>query len=465
MSPSALLRGLAAGLSLALLVGACSKEPATDSAPIAAGEWRQWRGENTQGVSSVTGLPRRWSGDSANVRWSTRVPGMSNSSPIVSDGKVFVTTAWGKRKLKKFGRTERLNRALLAYDLASGELLWETVVFEKTGQERRHHLNTPAAVTPTADGERIYAYFGMGLAAVDYDGNIVWQTEVDPHYIERARYGVVSAPVVIGDAVVVVRDDEWGGDEVQDISWLAAYHRKTGEELWRTENDETCCSYTTPVVRQTANGPELIFQSTPFIAAYDPTSGERIWTAEHESRQVVPGLILSGDLMIQPGSVHHRRMDAWRLSGSGTATTAELLWSSNRTSPKIPSPVLDAGNIVVLTDNGIMVAYDPETGQRKWQQRIGGNYRASLVAGDGKIYATSDNCQTSVVSSEGKTLARNEIEGNCEATPAITDGAIVIRTADTLYCIEAFERRDGAGERKGKKKGKKRQKKAGEPTT
>jgi outer membrane protein assembly factor BamB len=393
---------------------------------------------------------------SANIRWKVRVPGMSNSSPIVSGGRVFVTTAWGKRKHKSFGGNEPLNRVVMAFDLATGDRLWERVVFERTAQERRHHLNTPAAVTPTADGERIYVYFGMGLAALDYEGNLLWEQEVDPNYIERARYGVVSAPIVVGDAVIVVRDDEWGGEEIEDISWLAAYDRETGRELWRSENDETCCSYSTPVVRRTSRGPEVIFPSTPFTAAYDPSSGERLWTVEHESRQVVPTLLVADDLLIQAGSVHHRSIDVWRLTSEGAATTTEHLWNSSRASPKIPSPLLINGNLVILTDNGILAAYDPATGERQWQERLaGGDYRASLVAADGKIFATSTTCQISVVSPEGRTLALNQLEGSCEATPAIADGAILVRTAKLLYCIEKFDKGDDADE----------QVDAGEPTS
>ncbi len=444
MIPPFRLRGASVALALALALpialGSCTGGE-SKSEDVPAGEWRQWRGPNSQGVSEVTGLPRRWSAGSANTRWKVRIPGMSNSSPIVSGGKVFVTSAWGKRKHKRFGSNEPLNRAVIAFDLATGDRLWERVVFKNTGQERRHHLNTPAAATPAADGERLYVYFGMGLAALDYDGNVLWEQEVDPNYIERARYGVVSAPIVVGEAVIVVRDDEWGGDEVHDISWLAAYDRQTGRELWRSENDETCCSYSTPVVRRTPRGDEIIFPSTPFTAAYDPTSGARLWTVEHESRQVVPTLLVADDLLIQAGSVHHRSIDVWRLSGAGNATHAEHLWNSSRASPKIPSPLMVDGHLVVLTDNGILAAYDPATGERRWQERLGGgDYRASLVAADGKIFATSATCQISVVTPEGRTLAQNEIEGSCEATPAITDSAILVRTAKELYCIEKFQK-------------------------
>ena len=444
------LRRLAA-LAVALLatVG-CGTE--TDTEPTAApedltGEWRQWRGPNGQGVSAETGLPTRWAPGGNNIHWQARVPGISNSSPIVSGGKVFLTTAWGQRKFRKFGQNETLRRAVVAFDVESGEKLWETIVF-RTGQERRHHLNTPAAATPLADGERVYVYFGMGLAALDYDGNVVWEREVDPNYIERARYGVVSSPVLVGDAVVITRDDEWGGDTVQDISWLAAYDRRTGAELWRTEHDETCCSYTTPVVRPTANGPELIFASTPFVAAYDPASGERLWSIEHTLRQIVPTTILSDDLLILPGSVHMRSVAVLRLQGQGSATTHETLWGTTRSSPKIPSAVVLDGNLILLTDNGILVAHDPVTGQRRWQQRLeGGNYRSSLVAGDGQIYATNDRCATTVVDSEGKVRGRNQLEGNCEATAAIAGGRLYIRTATELYSIERSVR-NRAGKRK-----------------
>ncbi len=437
------LRLVAVAALLPAALAGCARQPQlADDAP---GEWRQWRGPNGQGVSTETGLPTRWTGDSANVRWRAQIPGIGNSSPIVSAGKVFVTTSWGNRPSGRLTRHERLNRVLIALDLASGEKLWERVVFT-TDQERRHHLNTPAAVTPVADGERVYTYFGMGLAAFDYDGNELWTQTVDPNYIERARYGVVSSPIIVGDAVIVARDDEWGGDEVDDISWVAAYDRRTGRQLWRSENDETCCSYTTPIVRQTPSGPELVFASTPFIAAYDPRSGDRLWTIDHTLRQVVPTALLADDLLVLPGSVHHRSIAVWQLSGAGAATRAESLWGGASSAPKLPSPVFDdAGNLIVVTDNGILLALDPKSGRKLWQQRLeGGNFHASLAWADGKVYATSGDCVTSVVNSKGRKLAVNRIEGRCEASPAIADGAILIRTAEELYCIEKFERPAGA---------------------
>ncbi len=457
------LRGvLVAALLPAALAGCARQEPAaSDDAP---GEWRQWRGPNGQGVSLETDLPSRWSGDSVNVRWRAPIPGTGNSSPIVSNGRVFVTASWGQQRFGRLSRHDRLNRALIALDLATGETLWERVVFT-TDQERRHHLNTPAAVTPAADGERVYVYFGMGLAAYDYDGNQLWIREVDPNYIERARYGVVSSPIVVGDAVIVVRDDEWGGDEVDDISWLAAFDRRTGRELWRSENDETCCSYTTPVVRRTGSGAELVFASTPFIAAYDPRSGDRLWTIDHTLRQIVPTALVADDLLILPGSVHHRSIAVWQLSGEGAGTRAETLWGGASSAPKLPSPVLDGnGNLVLVTDNGILLALDPRTGRKHWQQRLkGGNFHASLVWADGKIYATSDDCVTSVVNSRGRNLAVNRIDGRCEASPAIAGGAILIRTDQELYCIEKFERTGATktatdDEPEGKRKKKKKKK-------
>ncbi len=463
------LRALAAAALVPALLAGCSSEPEpiADDAP---GEWRQWRGQNAQGVSEERALPVRWSNDSSNLRWRSPIPGFGNSSPIVSRGKVFLTTSWGPDKYGATYRNQPLNRALIALDLASGEVLWERVVFT-TGQERRHHLNTPAAVTPAADGERVYVYFGMGLAAYDYDGELVWSQEVDPNYIERARYGVVSSPIVVGDAVIVVRDDEWGGDEVHDISWLAAYDKRTGRELWRHENDETCCSYATPILRDTSAGTEIIFPSTPFIAAYDPGSGERLWTAEHTLRQVVPTALLSDNLLILPGSVHMRSIAAWRLEGEGAATRALPLWTSKRAVPKIPTPVLLDGRLIAITDNGIVAAFDLQTGKPAWQKRLrGGNYHSSLLAAGDRIYATSVGCQTAVLRPDGRQIATSQIEGNCEASPAVAEGALLIRTSTELVCIEKFRRPQGedAGavepEKKKKKKRKKERKKAGAAT-
>lgn len=411
-----------------------------------ADEWRQWRGAGGQGVSNGGNPPVRWSANSPNVRWKTPVDGLGNSSPIVSGGRVFLTTS---RELEATppGGAPRVERILTALDLETGELLWERVAFT-TDLERRHPMNTPAGPTPVADDERVYVYFGMGLAAYDHDGELVWKQEVDPHYVERSRYGVISSPVLAGDAVVVVRDDEWGGDTIHDISWLAAYDRRSGRRLWRSENDETCCSYATPILREGPSGTELIFPSTPFVAAYDPDSGDRLWTAGHELRQIVTSPLLIDDLLVLPGSVHEPQIVAMRLvPGSGTEgeTRTETVWAEHRSTPKIPSAVAHESILYTVTDRGILAAYDLETGDRHYSSRLAsGNYRASLAVGGGRLYALSDGCTTSVIAPgpRFRLLAENPLPGHCAASPAIAGGAILVRTADTLYCIE---RTAGAG--------------------
>ena len=166
---------------------------------LGPGEWSQFRGPAGLGISSSDNLPASWSEESANVLWKTEIPGIGNSSPIVSHGRIFLTTSYfaGKRKTAR--------KTAMALDLDSGELLWETEIHNGY-RGKRHHLNTFAAPTPVTDGAQIYVHFGDVLAALSPDGEILWKNLVDPQYAEFAHYGAASSPVLTDQAVIVAQD-------------------------------------------------------------------------------------------------------------------------------------------------------------------------------------------------------------------------------------------------------------------
>jgi len=434
-------------LCFAPLLASCSSEPAFDP----AAEWRQFRGNDQTAISPAAGLPAHWGPKSPNLRWRATLPGHGNSSPVVSGGRVFLTTAYTEDRTFAKERGVPHHRVALALDFDSGEILWETTVFSAPS-ERRHYLNTPAAPTPVADGRVLYVYFGFGLAALDYDGEILWRREVDPRYHEESRYGAVSSPVLSGRAVIVARDDEWG--EGEHRSWIAAFDRRSGEELWREERFDTCCSYATPLVVPHGGADQIVFPTSPYVLALDARSGERLWTFGHELSQVVPSMTAAGDRLVVPGSIHRRALHLLRYPPE--ADEPEELWSERRGAPESSTPVLWGDLLFATTDNGILQALDAATGTLLWRTRLpAGNYRASLVAGDGKLYATSADCVISVFAAEAemRPIAANELGGRCDATPAIAAGDLVVRTRGGAVRIgrESDELREKL-ERKGKRR-------------
>ncbi len=405
------------------------------------GEWRRWRGPNGQGVSIEAHLPETWGKDGANIRWQTRIPGAGNSSPIASQGAVFLTTTYGTPDddSRQAGRRSEIHRVLVRIDLKTGEQLWRTSIFFG-GRGKVHYSSTRAAPTPATDGRSVFVSFDGILAAVGFDGQIIWKQDVDPDYYKYSHYGVSISPIVAGKAVILMQDREVG--DTPDKGWVAAFDKQTGEQLWRDEWDHTCCSYTTPLLLERGDGAvELVISSSGEAVGYDPHTGKRLWTANHQSRQPVPSLVTQGDLLCAPGAMHKRGLYMFRLAGHGASTETELLWSTERGVPKIPTPLFYRDRLFVMNDKWVLSAYEPETGKALWRGRVSpGEYWASLVAGDGKIYAVNQYGVVSVVAADGESfelIAANALgESNKGATPAIADGCLLVRTKEHLFCIE-----------------------------
>jgi outer membrane protein assembly factor BamB len=329
---------------------------------------------------------------------------------------------------------------VLALDLATGTVLWQTAIFAAPDVEL-HPLNTQATPTPVADGESVYAYFGSHLARLTRDGEVVWAREVDPAYGRFARYGAASSPVLVGDMVVVVQDQEEVHDA--DRGWMAAFDRETGEEVWRRTWDDTCCSYSTPLLWQRPDArPELLFAHSGRVVAYDPTNGEPLWRHGNDMWQLVGGLVAEGNVVCALGGAHTYKSNlCFRVTGEGASARVERLWTEPRRAPEIASALIYRGRLYAVTMLGVLSCYDPVSGKLHWWHRLepGKAFRASLVAGDGKVYAVPSRGPAAVIDATTDSfhpLAWNDLgEPGLFATPAIGGGCLLLRTPDRLLCI------------------------------
>lgn len=424
---------LGAAAAMLVLVTGCGREEAA--------EWPQFRGPSGLGVADTgAALPTTWSADSANLRWRAPVPGQGNSSPIVAGDRVFLTTAIEVPGTGT-GETAHLERALVALDLATGKSLWKTAIF--TGpREKGHRYNTSAAPTPVTDGKSVYAYFGSHLACVSFDGKVLWTKEVEPNYAAFSHYGAASSPIVAGDAVILVQDQEEPHDD--DTGWMAAFDRRTGDEIWRQQWNNTCCSYSTPLLwKRPGADEELLFAYSGALVAHDPATGARLWEHLYPMWQFVGVLVAEGDIICALGGAHNQRGNLCvRVTGPSRSARIERLWFEPRRAPETSSPVLYRGRVYGITQNGILSCYDLKTGKLHWAHDLekGRGFRASLIAGDGKLFVQPTWGPTAVVdaSTEAfRVLAWNELgEGDNNATPAVGGGCLLLRTAGHLFCIE-----------------------------
>jgi outer membrane protein assembly factor BamB len=327
-----------------------------------------------------------------------------------------------------------LVRAVTCFDLERGTLLWDTPVFVAP-EEKKYPKNSYATPTVCVTRDAVFAHFGAGYAALDLDGKVRWKS-VDPDFPARTRYGASTSPVLVEDSVVYVHDKEIGLGE----SYAVRIRLADGAELWRRTSDTNHDSYTTPLLVERAGEPELVTVTHDRLFAYDPRTGDETWSTPIPVQQMVPSLQLRGDLLLVSGGSHLKSSTSGlRLAGSGRSTRVEVLWQTRRAVPAIASPVWVGDGFFNVTDGGILTCYDPESGDTRWQERLPGAYWASLVAGDGKVYALNDEglLTTFRAGHAFETLAQGDFASPCYATPAIAAGCVLVRTEKDLYCFRA----------------------------
>ncbi len=410
---------------LALLGGCDGSDPALT--------WPQFRGPGGIGVSAEEGLPVKWGPEGDGLRWRTEIPYKGVSSPIVAGSRIFLTG--------EIQHEEGTDLKIISLELKSGALLWESTVVSRQRESfpPRSVLNNPAGPTPVTDGRLVFAYFGTHLVAVDFKGRIAWSEEIDPAYIELLFYGASSSLVLAGDNVIVFRDRERLDEGV--FGWIAAFDKKTGRKRWKVDWEDTCCSYTTPITVEGDGGTRILVALAGRIVAFDAATGTELWRRPQGTQQPVASPAREGDVVCVATGAHNvKATSCWRLGEVEGVPSAQELWTRDRMGPSTGSPVMTKGFLFSLTENGFLRCHDSQTGKQLWRTRLAaGPYHASLVAGDGKVYAVSRHGTVSVFAAANRfnLLAENELpDTDIVASPAIADGCLIVRTGTSVLCIE-----------------------------
>ena len=409
------------------------------TAPALADNWPQFRGPSGQGNSAEKGLPTKW-GPSENIAWKVPVPGEGWSSPIVWGDRVFVTAATDD------GTTCRV----ICFARRDGRLMWNTQVF-KQDNERKQEKNSLATPTPATDGRRVYAFFGGGgAAAVDFDGKVVWTNTANKFY---SQHGLGSSPILYKDLLLMPwdhsirpkngEDPKIGWQIKWDESYVWALDKNTGKERYKAMRKQSRIAHMTPQVVQVDGKPQLISAAGDVIDAFDPDTGELIWQVSTGGEGVTPSPVIADGVVYSssgfPTNVPYAAIRAHKLGGRGDVSKQNLLWEQKKGVPMIPSFVLANGLLFMVTEKGIAQCVDPTDGRIIWTERLEGTFSASPVAtADGKVYFVNEQSNTTVIEAapEFKEIATNVLGGDpCQASPALSDGQIFIRTAKSLYCI------------------------------
>jgi outer membrane protein assembly factor BamB len=326
-----------------------------------------------------------------------------------------------------------MHRAVVCLDFETGEILWQTRVFTSPA-ERKHRENSYATPTPAADGERVIAAFGVGVVCLDFDGRVVWKV-LDPKYPGDTRYGATSSVLLWRDRAIILQESE---ENTKRTTWLAAFDKTSGDVLWKIKPGGLHMAYTTGLLYEDAGGVKLIVASFGRMFCFDLEAGRLLWEHEIPMKQLVAGFARAGAVIcIGGGTWGPSGLVALKVNGPGQNPPVEELWQSSEDTPGCASPIIYNDILFTITDTGTMCAYDAASGSLHWRERLRGRHLASLVAGEGKVYACSTSGWTTIVSAEPelRILGRNRLQGDCRASIAVADSHFLVRTSEFLYCI------------------------------
>ncbi len=405
---------------------------------VAGGSWPEWRGPGRSGVAEERGLPTRWSAEE-NVRWKMALPDRGNSTPVVWGNRVFIT-----QPIEKEGK-----RLLMCVDRISGKELWRAGTTYNLPEES-HETNPQCSASPATDGERVVAWFGSaGVFCYDVEGKELWRRDLGK---QKHSWGYSASPVLHKDLAIL----HFGPGE---RAFLTALNKKTGETVWRTDIPEVRSakrtdgfagqeatgrlgSFSTPIVVGANGRDELVMCFPDEVRAYDPMTGKELWRCGGLNPLIYTSPIYGEGVVVAMGGFQGTSI-AVKPGGTGDVTETHRLWQAVRTKNRIGSGVIKDGHVYVLNATGVAECLDLKTGKVVWEERLNGpgakdeSWSNMVLVGD-LIYALNQSGDTILVKASPKfeVVGMNAI-GNelTNASLAVSDGDIFIRTHQHLWCI------------------------------
>lgn len=395
------------------------------------GDWTQFRGPGGLGISDEKGTPVKWS-STENVAWKAELPGPGASSPIVVGNRVYLTSYTGYGLEPAKGEQSDLKRHLLCFDRSNGKALWSKTFDPKLPEhkyEGEGSYHGYAASTPISDGERLYVFFGKsGVFCFDLDGEQLWQASVGEG---TNGWGSGCSPVLFGKLLLVNASIESGS--------LVALDKLSGKETWRAGG--VGAAWNTPLLVNAKSRTEVVVSAQNRLLSFDPNDGKPLWNADGVHRYVCPSVVAHDDVIYAIGGGHTSL--AVRAGGSGDVTESHTVWRKPKGS-NVGSPVYLDGHLYWATDGGgVVCCQNAATGEFVYEKRLdpgSGTIWSSPVLADGKLYFVSQRKGTFVVAAkpEYELLAHNTFaddDSRTNASPAVHNGQLLLRTDRALYCI------------------------------
>lgn len=398
------------------------------ASPLAAEDWPRFRGPTGQGVSTEKNLPLKWSA-TENVAWKIAVPGLGWSSPIVVGGRVFLTTATGTGE----------SCHVICIDARNGSVLWDREVF-KQAVRRKEGRNSYATPTPVSDGKMVYAVFAEGsMAALDFDGNVAWVNRDVRYY---SQHGLAVSPILWEDLLIMQYDASAeegdlrvGWQKPWDKSFVLAVDKTTGKARWRAMRGISRIGHITPNIMNVGGTAQLISAAGDVIQGFEPATGRLLWTVANPGEGVVPSIVIGEGLIFTASGFGSPAIRATRPGGPGQE--AKIVWEQKEQVPMMSSYIYADGRLYTIKETGIAMCLEAATGNIIWKERIGGTHSASPILAEGRIYFLSDQGESVIIEAgpQFRTVATSTIGERCQASFAVSDGRLFIRSEKNLYCI------------------------------
>jgi outer membrane protein assembly factor BamB len=403
---------------------------------LAADNWPQFRGPEGTGHSDARDLPLNWS-ETSNVVWKTAIHDRGWSSPVIHGNQIWLTTATPDgRKLYA-----------VCIDRGTGRVIRDMKLFDVAQPQYAHPFNTYASPTPVIEAGRVYITFGSpGTACIDTKSfQVIWERrDMECNHFR----GAGSSPIIFQDLLIMNFDGS-------DHQFVTALDKRTGKTVWRTNRSidfqdlepngkpaadgDLRKAFATPHVTMINGKWELISLGAKAAYSYNPFNGEELWRVEERAQHSASTRPVIGFGMIFfPTGFSAGQLLAVRTGGRGLITDTHIAWRMKRGVSNKPSILLIGELIYMVSDAGIISCVEAKTGELVWQKRIGGEYSASPVYADGKIWFFSEDGKVTVIR-HGRTfeqLAENKLDEGFLASPAISGKAFFLRTRTHLYRIE-----------------------------
>lgn len=394
---------------------------------LAADNWPQFRGPGGDGMSDAKGLPLEWA-EGKNVRWKTPIHGKGWSSPVIWGDKIWLTTATPDGK----------EMFAICVDRESGKVLHGLKMWDVESPGFCPEMNSYASCTPVIEEGRVYVHFGSyGTACLNSEtGEVLWQRRDLPCDHFRAP---ASSPILFENLLILQFDGF-------DHQYVAALDKNSGEDVWRSDRKLTYekddgdikKAFSTPQVIEAAGALQLISPSAAATQAFDVRTGKEIWRVQHGGMNAAARpLFFNGRVFVNSGYGGERLL-AVRPDGQGDVTATHVDWKFAKSVPTRPSHLIADGLMFMVSDQGVATCLNANSGDEVWTDRLTGDYSASPICAEGRIYFCDEKGVTRVISAgpEFELLAENKLDEGCMASPAVAGKAIYLRTRTHLYRVE-----------------------------